>query len=243
MGESTYLVAGCKPWNRKVFEDVISRYSGEWRFIGTREELTVEHLETVQPRYVFFIHWSWIVPAEIFERYECVVFHMSDVPFGRGGSPLQNLIVRGHRKTKLTALRMVGDLDAGPVYSKEDLCLEGNAEEILIRATHLAAHMMKAIVAGSCRPKEQEGAVVAFRRRRPHESEIPSLESIGALHDHIRMLDAHGYPRAFLTHRGFRYEFRRAAFYDGRIEADVIITRVEDEEGKDRESTDRECPS
>jgi len=37
---------------------------------------------------------------------------MTDVPYGRGGSPLQNLIVRGHTETKLTALRCVRDLDA-----------------------------------------------------------------------------------------------------------------------------------
>jgi len=55
---------------------------------------------------------------------------MTYMPYGRGGSPLQNLIVRGYRHTKLTALRMVEEFDAGPVYLKEDLCLEGNAEEI-----------------------------------------------------------------------------------------------------------------
>ncbi len=38
------------------------------------------------------------------------------------------------------------------------------------------------------------------------------------------MLDADGYPRAFLDHGGFRYTFARAALYDGRIVADVTIT-------------------
>ncbi len=27
-------------------------------------------------------------------KFECVCFHMTDVPYGRGGSPLQNLIIR-----------------------------------------------------------------------------------------------------------------------------------------------------
>jgi len=38
------------------------------------------------------------------------------------------------------------------------------------------------------------------------------------------MLDADGYPLAFLEHAGFRYEFSRASLRDGRIVADVTIT-------------------
>ena len=59
-------------------------------------------------------------------------------------------------------------------------------------------------------------------------SEIPELKSLDSLYDFIRMLDGEGYPRAFLIHDGFRYEFSRAAAYDGRIEADVKITQIED---------------
>jgi len=233
MEGNTYLVAGNRPWSRRIFDEVISRYPGEWHFVGRKKELTGEFLERLRPRYIFFLHWSWIVPEEVFGNYECVVFHMSDVPYGRGGSPLQNLIVRGHRRTKLTALRMVKELDAGPVYLKEDLCLEGSAEEIYIRATYLAADMIKLIAGGMLEPTPQEGSPVVFERRRPGESEIPELDSLGRLHDFMRMLDAEGYPRAFLVHRGFRYEFRRAVLYDGRIEADVVVTRLDDGDGND----------
>jgi hypothetical protein len=38
------------------------------------------------------------------------------------------------------------------------------------------------------------------------------------------MLDAKSYPRAFLFHDGYRFEFSRSALYDGRIAADVHIT-------------------
>ena len=55
---------------------------------------------------------------------------MTDLPYGRGGSPLQNLIIRGHKKTKISALRMVNELDAGPIYFKRSLSLNGNAQKI-----------------------------------------------------------------------------------------------------------------
>jgi methionyl-tRNA formyltransferase len=58
-------------------------------------DLAVEMLAALDPRYVFFPHWSHRIDSAIFERFECVIFHMTDLPFGRGGSPLQNLIARG----------------------------------------------------------------------------------------------------------------------------------------------------
>ncbi|MBI4442276.1 MAG: methionyl-tRNA formyltransferase [Acidobacteria bacterium] len=223
------IVVGAKPWNRRIFTDVISRYPGRWHFIESREDLRIENIQTWQPRYLFFLHWSWKVPEEIINSYECVCFHMTDVPFGRGGSPLQNLIQRGYRHTKVTALRMTEEFDAGPVYLKEDLCLEGNAEEIFIRATRLCARMIGRIISEHPTPVAQSGDVIVFKRRKPQESEIPALPSLPALHDFLRMLDADGYPKAFLVHAGFRYEFTRAALYDGRIVADVKITRVEEQ--------------
>ncbi len=219
-----YIVAGCKPWHRRVFDGVLSKLAGEWHYVGDREQLSVAHVRELRPRYAFFLHWSWKVPSEILEEAECVCFHMTDVPYGRGGSPLQNLIARGHRDTKLTALRMTSEMDAGPVYLKRNLSLEGGAEEIYLRACALSAEMIQEIIRDEMQPLPQTGEPVNFRRRKPEESQIANLKSLEQLHDFIRMLDAEGYPRAFLSHAGYRFEFSRSALYDGRVVADVHIT-------------------
>jgi methionyl-tRNA formyltransferase len=220
--DECYVVAGCKPWNRRVFQERLSQLPGRWLFVATREELVNACVQ--KPRYVFFLHWSWKVPAQLLNEIECVCFHMTDVPYGRGGSPLQNLIIRGHRTTKLTALRMSEEFDAGPVYLKEPLSLEGNAEEIYLRATELSVVMIQEILQRRPKARVQRGAATVFKRRRPEESVIPTVRSLGELHDFVRMLDADGYPRAFIDHGSFRYEFSRASICDGRILADVKIT-------------------
>jgi methionyl-tRNA formyltransferase len=228
--ELRYVVAGSKAWNRTVFNEVISGYPGEWHLVRVPEDLTLELLQKIKPAYIFFLHWSWKVPPEIICNHKCVCFHMTDVPYGRGGSPLQNLISRGHRQTKLTALLMVDEFDAGPVYLKEPLCLEGNAEEIFIRATYLSAKMIKRIIAENLQPVFQTGETVIFKRRTPEQSRMEKQESLQALHDFIRMLDAEGYPKSFLEYEGFRYEFSRAALYDERIKADVVITPIKEKD-------------
>jgi len=176
----TYIVAGCRPWNRRVFDRDLAGLPGRWVFVATPGELSPEAVDALAPRYVFFTHWSWRVPESIFGRYECVCFHMTDLPYGRGGSPLQNLIVRGHRTTVVTALRMVEELDAGPVYVKEGLSLEGNAEEIVLRATRLEAKLIRRIVEERIEPVPQEGEVVVFRRRTPGESAIGRPAGLGS---------------------------------------------------------------
>jgi methionyl-tRNA formyltransferase len=222
----TYLVLGRQPWNRRVFEEKISKLPGRWLYISEPQEFSPEVVNKFSPRYLFFLHWSTRVPAEIIEKFECVCFHMTDVPYGRGGSPLQNLIVRGHRETKLTALRMTSEFDAGPVYLKEPLSLEGSAEEIYSRAAELSVTMIQTMIQKELNPTPQQGEVVNFTRRKPEQSRILNPTSLRDLYDFIRMLDADGYPRAFLDYAGLRLEFSRAGLHDGLFHAEVKITAV-----------------
>jgi len=113
---TTSVVATIKPWHISAFKQKILPDFSDWVMLNEPEQLSLTQLEVIQPRYIFFPHWSWRVLNEIIERYECICFHSSDAPYGRGGSPIQNLIARGHQQTQISALRMVEELDAGPVY-------------------------------------------------------------------------------------------------------------------------------
>jgi methionyl-tRNA formyltransferase len=225
LGQGRYLVAGSKPWNRRIFDEVIVNYPGEWRYAGSVDELSVDSVTEFDPSYVFFMHWSWKVPPELTENYDCVAFHMTDLPYGRGGSPLQNLILRGHQFTKLCALKMSETFDAGPVYLREDLALDGSAEEIYKRANDLSAQMIQRIVSDDIEPVPQSGEPVIFRRRKPHESELSGLQGLEATYDFIRMLDAEGYPNAFIESDGLRFEFSGASIGNGSVKAEVKITQ------------------
>lgn len=217
----TYVIAASRPWDQAVFKSVISSWAGHWVLADRPEVLTTEWLETIKPRRIFFLHWSWKVPAAIVESYECIGFHMTDLPFGRGGSPLQNLIIRGRAVTKLSAFRLTDAMDAGPVYVKADLSLDGPAHEIYARASQLASTLIEQIVRDDVTPTPQSGNPVSFDRRRPSESELPEDVPVRTLYDFIRMLDAEGYPHAFVQHGHHRYEFT-----DAQLDGDVLTARV-----------------
>lgn len=206
-------------------ESLRVRHGLEVLRVRTQAELEFSALADFAPRFVFFPHWSSKIPASIYEGFECVIFHMTDLPFGRGGSPLQNLVVRGISETQLTALRCVAELDAGPIYMKRPLSLLGTAEEILLRASKLTGEMIERIVLEQPTPQPQAGEPTAFRRRSPQDGNLAELGELEKAFDYIRMLDADGYPPAFLETKHFKLEFSRASLRPDSIIADVKISR------------------
>jgi methionyl-tRNA formyltransferase len=218
------VVASSKQWSSRIIDN-LKRQIPEASIleISSKEELTVDNLSKFSPSFVFLPHWSHIIPEVILDKFTCVVFHMTDLPFGRGGSPLQNLISRDIFETKVSAIKCVKDIDAGPIYLKRNLSLYGNAEEIYIRATKIVEEMIVWILQNNPEPTEQTGDVVIFQRRKPDQSNIDGITDIEKLFHHIRMLDAEGYPAAFFETDFFRFEFSRASLKRGRIVADVEI--------------------
>lgn len=193
--------------------------------IHSKDQLTYDYLKELKPDYIFFLHWSFIIPAEIYDNFNCVVFHMTDLPFGRGGSPLQNLIVRGYRDTVISALRVTKGIDTGPVYLKRPLSLSGSAEQIFKRAGEEMLIMIDEIVTTDPKPVEQKGEIIHFARRTPKESNLDPVSDIRSLYDHIRMLDAPGYPKAFIETAHLRFEFSGAEIKDEEVTANVKITK------------------
>lgn len=224
-----YVIATTKSWNIQNSERLMARFPEDsFCLITDKEELTYELLVKLKPRYVFFPHWSWIIPSQIFENYECVVFHMTDLPFGRGGSPLQNLLVRGIYETKVSAIRVEAGLDTGPVYLKAPMDIsEGSADDILRMISDMIfEEMIPQFLKGDLVPYPQEGEVVSFKRRTPNQSEIPGGLTQRQLYDYIRMLDGEGYPTAYRDCGDFRIYFRNAQWKEDAVIAEVEFKEI-----------------
>ena len=222
------LLLSSRPWNAALAERLRAALQRPVHVISQPGELKLEAVLAVDPEWIFVPHWSQIIPESIWSRWSTVIFHMTDVPYGRGGSPLQNLIQRGHCSTMLTALQCSAELDAGPIYGKEHLSLLGTAEEVLIRADGLIEAMIERIVRNRPDPQPQEGEPVLFSRRKPDQSNLGHCPAgdLSACYDHIRMLDADGYPHAFLEVNGLRLEFRRVNRRSDGLHADVVIKSI-----------------
>jgi methionyl-tRNA formyltransferase len=215
-----YIIASVGAWNKEIFKEISNRNKGHWYFCSTPDELNIL-LGKVSPAYIFFPHWNWIVPNKIIKKYRCICFHMTDLPYGRGGSPLQNLIIRGFEKTMLSALRMEEGVDTGPIYYKKYLSLHGSAYDIYKRSGRLCMDMIGDFIKDDPNPVPQHGMITNFKRRTPDQSQIPDGLSLEEIYNYIRMLDAPGYPKAFLEIDDYRLEFESSEHINGKLSAKV----------------------
>ncbi len=221
------LLTTIKSWNIINGKSFIEKDAeNDWEMITDNKDFTLERVREINPKYILVPHWSWMIPREIWANYETVVFHPADLPFGRGGTPIQNQIIRGIYNVKLSALRVNGEIDGGPIYLKEDFDISyGNADNILSRASEIYFNIMiPRIINEKIVPQPQTGEVVKFSRRKPQES---NLESIGnqasprQVYDFIRMLDGEGYPRAYLPFNQGRIELYGASLNGSKLESRV----------------------
>jgi len=211
---NTFLLLSEKSWHNDMFHALAVSLPGEWIRINRKEEFTEELLSRLQPDIIFIPHWSYIIPPAIFEKFECIVFHMTDLPFGRGGSPLQNLIVLGYKETVISALRVEEGLDTGDIYLKKKLSLHGTASDIFERSALVIKEMIEKIIKDKLLPVPQNGELVTFKRRGKQDGDISALVDMEKVYDYIRMLDCEGYPNAFIETPYFRFEFSHAVFSD-----------------------------
>jgi len=209
-----YLFCAYRLWALELYQKISKRHKNII-LLTSRKKLTLRYLKKINPKFIFFPDWSWKIPSEIVNNYNCVCFHESNLPKFRGGSPIQNQIIRGIRKTKSTAFLMSEGLDQGDILLQRDLSLKDSLSEIFDRMILNDYNMILKIIKGKYRKRKQVGKPTTFKRRKPDESELKTLDySKKYLYDFIRML-ADPYPNAFLRIGNKRIIFKLALF-DGK---------------------------
>ncbi len=192
-------------------------------FITTKKKLTLKNVHKISPNLIFFPHWSFLVDKKILENYECVGFHSSPLPYGRGGSPIQNMVLRGHKKTKVCCFKLSPKLDEGKIYFDNNLSLSGTANEIFDRLYILIIKMIKKFLKKKYTPILQSGRVYHFKRRTKKDSLLEKNLNLLKLYDKIRILDYNqkNFPKAFIRHGKFKI-----IFYDPVIKRKKLFAKV-----------------
>ncbi len=193
---------GYRAWAIDIYKEIQLNASHQYLNQKSLEDFSQHDIEKFDPDLILFYGWSWIVPDSLIDHYTCLMLHPSPLPLFRGGSPIQNQIIRGIKKSKVSIIIMTKEIDAGPLLGQEDLSLEGDLEDIFSEITEKGIKITKNIIDNGLKPKQQNHALATFyKRRKPEESEITIDElknsSAEYLHNKIRMLQD-PYPNAFI---------------------------------------------
>lgn len=196
--------------------------------VATQEELLWCLKEHEEFDLVLIAHWRWKVPDEVLSTWRCVGFHTMPLPLGRGGSPIQNQILRGSYESQVCAFRPTGEMDAGDVYLRQSISLKsGSIAEILDLVARLSAEMAREILLTGPTPEPQSGIHSVYERLKPSDSEL-CLRGLTPrqIYDRIRMVDGLDYPRAFRMEQGWVLELTDAQLQGDEVQATVIFREV-----------------
>ena len=228
--QSQYLIASSQRWGEVGVQRLEDLTGFSFGLVKTAEELEARLSNGDRPDAIFFPHWSSHIPKRIWSKCPCVIFHMTDLPYGRGGSPLQNLIIRKHSTTKLSAILCVEGIDSGPIFLKKNLSLHGTARDVFARCDELIETMIVEIIKTKPEPVPQAGEPVYFKRRTVADGNLRHAGDLSTWFDMIRMLDADAYESAFIQIGNFKLSFDQVSKGTGTLNARVSITEVKESE-------------
>lgn len=179
---------------------------------GDRASLTRRHEDVENGAVAFYLGCVKIAPPSVLERNRRnLVIHASDLPKGRGWSPLSWLILQGENRIPVCLLEAIDALDAGPIIYKEWLLFEGHELISEMRNSLGVAHvkLCQRFLEEKMPPSgiPQKGDATCFGRRRPADSKLDSRKTIEEQFNLLRIVDNERYPAFFDLH-GHRYELR-----------------------------------
>ena len=223
-----YAIACSKKWflkninnNKYIFKNFL--------IIDKKKDLNYRNLKKNKIKKIFFPHWNFIISNKIINNFECIGFHLSPLPYGRGGSPIQNLILENFKKAPLCSFQITNKLDAGPIFFKNNISLHGSLEEIFNRMVPKIDNQIRKIISNKYNiSKPQCGPTKYFKRLDYSKNEIKSENSINKIYDAIRMVDSDDYKKAFIKQNNIIFEFFNANKKNNSIIAKVQIKKIND---------------
>ena len=211
MKDNNYnIIATIKPWNISFFKKKIKLLKGDWKIVTNPSQLKIKKSKIKKVKNIFFIHWSYLVSKDILKKYNCICFHMTNLPYGRGGTPLQNLIIRKKKYTNISAFIMNDQIDSGDLIKikREKLVLNGSAQQIYERSSKIIFNMIKKIIKmKKIITHKQKGQIINFKRLKNNSEIDVNSNNLNNIYDHIRMLDAKTYKNAYIKIGKLKIDF------------------------------------
>lgn len=193
---------GYRSWALNIYKILKKKTNHKFKIHNKRKKISVKEIKKFGPDYILFYGWSNKVPFFLTKNFFCVMLHPSPLPKFRGGSPIQNQIIRNIKTSKVTLFKMNDKMDAGPILLKKKLSLEGHIQEIFERLTKIGVDLTLKVFKKKYKLKNQnEKMATYYRRRTPLESELTLKEiknkNSNYLYNKIRML-GDPYPNAYI---------------------------------------------
>jgi methionyl-tRNA formyltransferase len=181
---------------------------------------------------VVVVAYGALIPASLLERANWLNVHPSRLPRWRGAAPIERAIMSGDEKSAVSVIRLVEELDAGPIGASRDLTIGGDttAGDVYAETAQLAPDLIdEALANDSFEP--QAGEPTYAEKIGPADRELDWSRPAKELHDRIRALSPH------IGARG-EVEGRNVIVWSSRLDDDRLELLEVQPEGGTRMSYD-----
>ena len=162
--------------------------------------------------FCFYLSYEKIVGPNILDRFRHnLVVHESNLPYGKGWSPLTWQIINGINKIPIVIFEASAEVDSGVIYRKTTLCFKGHelVEELRNKQGRKTIELCKQFVKKYPKivrsAKSQRGDGSFYRRRYPKNSELDIDKTLRDQFNLLRVVDNNKYP-AFFSIFGKTYQ-------------------------------------
>jgi methionyl-tRNA formyltransferase len=191
---------GYREWSFKIFNklQITNKYLVTHKDYG--------FIDTIKPDLVFFVGWSDIIPKHIIENNLCVCLHPSPLPKYRGGSPIQNQLLKNEKKSMVSLFVMDEGIDTGDILFQSPISLTGELGDIFNEIVREGTKGINFIVDNFqeipiFRKKQDLDSGTFFNRLKPSDSELLLEDFVEYspeyFHNKIRGLSS-PYPNAYI---------------------------------------------
>lgn len=150
-------------------------------------------------------------PAVLARARRNLVVHASDLPRGRGFSPLTWQIIAGVNRIPVCLLDAAESVDAGPVIYRDWIAYRGDEliDELRGPMGEMHVTLCRRFLEASLPPtgEPQQGEPSIYPRRRPIDSRLDPTKPLAEQFDLLRTVDNDKYP-AWFELRGQRYALK-----------------------------------
>lgn len=91
----------------------------------------INKLKKMEPDLIIVVAYGKKLPKELLElpKYGCINIHLSILPRWRGAAPVEYALMNGDSETGISIIKLVEELDAGPVIAQEKISIPQNFDK------------------------------------------------------------------------------------------------------------------
>ena len=165
------------------------------------ESTFVERHEDVKPGDILFLLSCESKYTRLNLNRHNLVVHASDLPKGKGWSPLTWQVLEGKNVIPVTLFEAAEKIDSGVIYLQDNLQLSGTEliDELRVKLYESIEKLVLRFVAmyPNCVGRDQMGEESIYKRRRAQDSELDVNKSLAEQFNLLRIVDNDKYPAFF----------------------------------------------